>query len=155
MIHSIFKKIYRLVKPEVEATRLLYRACNVDFSASLAHRIRSRLASRRLALRFGIYAAPTAKIGRSICLPHPTGIVIGEGAVIGDDVTIYQHVTIGRRRKSDASYPAIGDGSTIYAGAVIIGPIVIGPGSVIGANTVVAKSVPAQTVVSAGSVLQD
>ncbi len=86
---------------------------------------------------------PSARIGPGLLLPHPVGIVVGDDVEIGDNATIYQHVTLGQRGARDQSYPVIGHNVVIYAGAVIIGNITIGDGAVIGANAVVTGDVPA------------
>lgn len=93
------------------------------------------------------YVSPTAAIGKGLSLPHAVGIVIGEGAVIGENVTLYQHVTLGRRNEQTHDYPSIGDGVTIYAGAVVAGGISVGEGSVVGANVVLVKPVPPRSKV--------
>jgi len=144
---GIGKRVYRFLKLQREAVWLVYNASNIDKNSGLLRRAYAKLAARRLALRFGIYVAPSARVGTGLVLPHPTGIVIGEGAVIGSNVTIYQHVTIGRRRSDTPSYPNIGDRVTIYAGAVIVGGIDIGPRSAIGANCVVMNDVADDSVV--------
>ncbi|QCO99609.1 hypothetical protein FCN77_20225 [Arthrobacter sp. 24S4-2] len=77
--------------------------------------------------------------------PHPTGIVIGRGARVGSNVRIFQNVTIGSSRKGE--YPAVGNGVTLYSGAVVAGDLVIGPGAVIGANCVVTRSVSGSDVI--------
>lgn len=97
----------------------------------------------------GCYIAPSAKIGPGLGLPHATGIVIGEGCVIGADVTIYQHVTLGRRKHSDYGYPVIGNGVTIYAGACIAGAFRVGDNATIGANAVVLNEVSQMGMVRA------
>lgn len=109
-------------------------------------RLLSVLAWRRIVARFGCYMSPLAKIGPGLYLPHPTGIVIGDASVIGADVTIYQHVTIGRASAARDGYPRIEDGAVIYAGAVVIGDLTIGKGAVIAANAVVTHDVPAGAV---------
>jgi serine O-acetyltransferase len=83
-------------------------------------------------------------IGRRLQLPHPTGIVIGHGVTIEDDVTILQNVTLGHLGDGSGAdaYPVIKSGSAIYAGAKIIGAVVVGPNAKIGANAVVLKDVP-------------
>ncbi|RSV32953.1 serine acetyltransferase [Sphingomonas sp. ABOLE] len=91
--------------------------------------------------RYGCYISPAARFGSALRLPHPVGIVIGDDVRLGDNVTLYQHVTLGRRNAALASYPMVGDGVTVYAGAVLVGPITIGEGAVIGANAVVASDV--------------
>lgn len=95
--------------------------------------------------RYGLYVSHQAKIGKRFRLPHPTGIVIGAGVVIDDDVTIFQNVTIGAAKTGDAKkglYPHIKSGVTIYAGAVVIGKVRIGSNAIIGANSVAIRDVP-------------
>lgn len=98
--------------------------------------------------RTGIDIHPGARIGKSFCIDHGTGIVIGETAVIGDHVKIYQGVTLGALsvRKEDAAtkrHPTIGDHVVIYAGASILGgETVVGSHSIIGGNVWLTDSVP-------------
>jgi serine acetyltransferase len=82
-----------------------------------------------------------------VMFPHPVGIVIGDGAVIGRNVRIYQNVTLGLTQNGVGGYPTIEDDVSIYAGAVVIGGITVGAGSVIGANAIVSRDVPAGSVV--------
>lgn len=102
----------------------------------IARQIRGRI--RR---RYGCYLAPTSRVGAAVYLPHPVGVVVGDNAVIGSGVTIYQHVTIGQDGMAGRC-PRIGDGVVIFAGAVVIGDIEVGEGAIIGANAVVKQSVP-------------
>lgn len=101
----------------------------------------------------GIDIHPAAKIGRSFAIDHGTGIVVGETTVIGDNVKIYQSVTLGALNvsKSIAStkrHPTIEDGVVIYAGATILGgSTVVGAGSIIGGNVWLTYSVPPNSVV--------
>lgn len=91
----------------------------------------------------GIDIHPGATIGRRLIIDHGMGVVIGETAVIGDDVIIYQGVTLGgtdtQKRKR---HPTVEDHVVIGAGAKVLGNIVIGRGSRIGANSVVIEAVP-------------
>lgn len=100
---------------------------------------------------YGCEIAASASIPGSVRFPHPTGIVIGAGAMLGERVIVFQNVTIGSHGKPGAAsgYPIIGDDTTIYAGAVIVGGITIGTACVIGANAVVAVDVPDGAVVIA------
>jgi serine O-acetyltransferase len=84
-----------------------------------------------------------ATIGKNLQLPHPLGIVIGQGVVIADDVAIFQNVTIGTHGKSNAEqeYPRIEEGVIIYSGSVIVGGVTIGANSIIGANSFVNKDI--------------
>ncbi len=89
------------------------------------------------------YLSPLARIAPGLSLPHPTGIVIGEGVRIGADCTIFQNVTIGQARGSRVSCPQVGHSVTIYAGAVIAADVRIGDGATIAANAVILHDVPA------------
>lgn len=91
--------------------------------------------------KYGCYISPRAEIGRNLMIPHPIGIVIGSEARIGDNCTIYQNVTIGRKHNDIAENPTIGNNVTIYCNSTLIGNIKIGDNSIIGCNTVVLKSV--------------
>ena len=87
--------------------------------------------------------SPYSKIGKNVCFPHPIGIVIGNGVVLEDNVTVYQNVTIGKTCDEAEKYPVIGHGVTIYTGATIIGDVKIEENCVIGAHAVVTKSTEA------------
>jgi len=89
---------------------------------------------------------PAATIGRRVFIDHGIGVVIGETAIIGDDVTIYQGVTLGGVSLSSGKrHPTIESGVVIGAGAKVLGNITIGYNSKIGANSVVVKSVPPES----------
>ena len=86
---------------------------------------------------------PAATIGRRVFIDHGTGVVIGETAIIGDDVLIYQQVTLGGVSTNKGKrHPTIEDGVVIGAGAKVLGNITIGSNSKVGANSVVIKDVP-------------
>lgn len=105
----------------------------------------------------GIDIHPGAKLGRSFFIDHGTGVVIGETTLIGDNVKIYQGVTLGalapafgQLLRGQKRHPTIEDNVTIYAGATILGgDTVIGAGSVIGGNVFITTSVPPHNQVSA------
>jgi serine O-acetyltransferase len=89
---------------------------------------------------------PASKIGKRVFIDHGIGVVVGETAEIGDNVTIYQGVTLGGVSLSQGKrHPTIRDGVVIGSGAKILGNIEIGENSKIGANSVVVKSVPPDT----------
>lgn len=91
---------------------------------------------------------PGATIGKRFFIDHGNGVVIGETAVIGDDVTIYQGVTLGGTGKEQGKrHPTIGNKVVIGAGAIILGNITIGDNARVGAGSVVTKSVPPDTTV--------
>jgi serine O-acetyltransferase len=105
-------------------------------------RVLSRLVWRGTVTSYGCYIAVTGRLGSGLCLPHPIGVVIGEGSVIGNDVTIYQGVTLGRISQDVAAYPTIEDGAVIYTGATVLGGIRIGRNAVVAAHSVVLIDVP-------------
>ncbi len=91
----------------------------------------------------GIEIHPGATIGRRFFIDHGMGVVIGETAEIGDDVTLYQGVTLGGTSLNDGKrHPTVGDGVVVGAGAQVLGPLTIGARARIGANAVVVKDVP-------------
>lgn len=110
----------------------------------LAGRVLAEL-TRRLT---GVEIHPGATLGPGLFIDHATGVVIGETAEVGADVTIYHGATLGGTSlEKGKRHPTIGDRVTIGAGAKILGPIVIGHDSRIGANAVVVKAVPSGSVV--------
>jgi serine O-acetyltransferase len=110
----------------------------------------------------GIDIHPGATIGPSFFIDHGTGVVIGETAIIGERVRVYQAVTLGAKSfpstsdgslvKGNARHPIVEDDVVIYAGATILGRVTIGQGSVIGGNVWLTHSVPAGSNVSQGKV---
>ncbi len=113
---------------------------------------RWRLTARTLALLVravtGVEIHPGARIGRSLFIDHGMGVVIGETAEIGDDVTMYHGVTLGATAfVLGKRHPTVEDGALIGAGAKILGPVTIGRHARVGANAVVVRSVPAGAVV--------
>ena len=105
-------------------------------------RVLSRLFWRWSVASSACYLSPLAELSAGISLPHPTGIVIGEGVRIGAGATIFQNVTVGRAKASTATYPVIGHAVIIYAGAVIAGDVSVGDGATVAANAVVLSDVP-------------
>ena len=96
----------------------------------------------------GIEIHPRAKIGDGLFIDHGMGVVIGETAAIGDNVTLYQGVTLGGTGFATGKrHPTVQDNVTIGSGAKLLGPITIGHGSKIGANSVVIHDIPANSTV--------
>lgn len=111
--------------------------------------ILARFTAFRIQRVYGVYISRKARLASDVVFPHPTGIVIGDGVVVHDRVTIFQNVTLGGARVGDQKrghYPEIGAGTVIFAGAVIVGAVRIGVGCVIGANSVVLHDVPDNSV---------
>jgi len=137
-----------------------YCQCILNFKGFLAcqaHRVAHRLWSQgrkplalaiqsRISEAFTIDIHPAANIGKGILFDHGTGVVIGETASIGDNVSILHHVTLGGTGKQGGDrHPKIGNGVLIGAGATILGNIKIGEGAKIGAGAVVMIDVPPRT----------
>jgi serine O-acetyltransferase len=96
----------------------------------------------------GIEIHPAARIGQGFFIDHGMGVVIGETAEIGDDVTLYQGVTLGGTGFATGKrHPTVQDNVTIGSGAKLLGPITVGHGSKIGANSVVIHDVPPNSTV--------
>jgi serine O-acetyltransferase len=96
----------------------------------------------------GIEIHPGAEIGRRFFIDHGMGVVIGETAIVGNDVTLYQGVTLGGTGKEHGKrHPTIGDNVTIGTGARVLGNIRVGENCRIGANSVVLRSVPDNSTV--------
>lgn len=96
----------------------------------------------------GIEIHPGASIGEGFFIDHGAGVVIGETAEIGDNVTLYQGVTLGGTGfQAGKRHPTVEDNVTIGSGAKLLGPITVGHGAKVGANSVVVEDVPARSTV--------
>jgi len=103
----------------------------------------------RISGEFGVDIHPAARIGRGVMMDHATGIVIGETAVVGDNVSIMQSVTLGGTGKEHGDrHPKVGNGVLLSAGATVLGNIAIGDGAQVCAGSVVLKEVPPHTIVA-------
>lgn len=134
--------------------------CSAGFHALLWHRVahglwamEAKLPARILAqwVRFatGIEIHPAAQIGERCLIDHGMGVVIGETCVIGNNVTLFQGVTLGGvgTVKAVKRHPTVGNGVLIGAGAIVLGDITLGDGCKVGAGAVVTKSVAPYTTV--------
>jgi serine O-acetyltransferase len=111
-------------------------------------RLLARTFAELVRILTGVDIHPGAVIGAGLFIDHATGVVIGETAEIGDDVTLYHGVTLGGSGTDTGKrHPTVGDHVIIGAGAKVLGAIKIGDGSRIGANAVVVKPVPSSSVV--------
>jgi len=122
--------------------------------ANFLWRVKLKLAARIYAnwvrTATGIEIHPAAIIGRRFFIDHGMGVVIGETAIIGNNVTIYQGVTLGGRSLQKIKrHPTIQDNVIIGAGAKILGPIVIGAGSKIGAGAIIIEDLKVNSVMVA------
>ncbi|MEU0334059.1 serine O-acetyltransferase EpsC [Streptomyces sp. NPDC006193] len=156
--------------PSVRSRReaLLHAALPALWTHRVAHRLHRRglrTTARLLAAlaRRGtaVEIHPGAQLGRRVFIDHGAAVVIGETAVVGDDVTIYHQVTLGavgwwsdnRRPEGARRHPVVGDGVVLGTNATVLGPVTIGDGAVIGAQALVNKDVPARARVLAATAL--
>lgn len=124
----------------------MHRVSNTLWKAK--RRILARMFSNWSRFLTGIEIHPGATIGKRFVIDHGMGVVIGETAIIGDDVLMYHGVTLGGKENSAVDrHPIIGSHVVIGAGAKIIGRITIGDYCYVGANTVVTKDVPSGSTV--------
>lgn len=107
-----------------------------------------RAISQTVRFLSGIEIHPGATIGRGLFIDHGMGVVIGETAIVGDNVTLFQGVTLGGTGKETGKrHPTLGDNIVVGAGAKVLGNITVGSNSYVGANAVVLKNVPPNTTV--------
>ena len=179
MTRAVRRGVLRTVREDLAAARrgdpaargdlenaVVYSGLHAIWTYRLTHRLwlaeglpGSRFAARLIAQLArtvtGIEIHPGARIGRRFFIDHGMGVVIGETAVIGDDVLVFHGVTLGGRGNHGGEHgpggrrhPAVGDRVVLGAGSSLIGAITVGADSVVGANTVVTKDVPAGSVVT-------
>ena len=159
MIHFI-KEEMQIIKerdPAIKSSAEVF--LYPSFKAIVRHRIAhhlyqkkhyflARWYSQRSARKTGIEIHPGATIGKGLFIDHGHGVVIGETAIIGDNVTLYQGVTLGGTGKEQGKrHPTIGDNVMISAGAKVLGSFTVGENSKIGAGSVVLSEVPANSTV--------
>lgn len=129
-----------LLYPGLKAIRMYRRAHRLW---EHNHKFLARAISQRAVKKTGIEIHPAAKIGRRLFIDHGTGVVIGETTEIGDDVTLYQGVTLGGTGKDVGKrHPTIGNGVMVGAGAKVLGPFKVGDNSNIAAGAVVLEEIP-------------
>ena len=141
--HSFLEVFF--LYPGVKAVRMHRRA---HFYYKHGLMFLARAVSQRAARKTGIEIHPGATIGRRLVIDHGTGVVIGETTEIGDDVLIYQGVTLGGTGKDTGKrHPTIGNNVMISAGAKVLGPFKIGDNSRVAAGAVVLSEVPPNSTV--------
>ncbi|QJU55806.1 serine O-acetyltransferase EpsC [Herbiconiux sp. KACC 21604] len=165
---SVARRLLARVREDVAAARshdpaarsaievvLSYPGVHAVWAYRVAHRwwrapglrLPARLLSQFARFLTGVEIHPGARIGRRLFIDHGMGVVIGETAVLGDDVMLYHGVTLGgRSMRRVKRHPTLGDRVTVGAGATILGPVSIGSDSSVGAGAVVVKSAPAGSV---------
>lgn len=129
---------------------LLYPSFKVMLHYRLAHKLYikkhyflARYISQRAVRKTGVEIHPGAQIGKGFFIDHGNGVIIGETTIVGDNVTLYQGVTLGGNGKEQGKrHPTIEDNVMISAGAKVLGSFTVGAGSKIGAGSVVLQEVP-------------
>jgi len=162
MFKSLIAEIDGMMERDPAArSRWEVALCYPGFHAIVFHRLAHPLwkAGWRVLARFisqvgrfmtGIEIHPGAEIGRKFFVDHGMGVVVGETAVIGDNVTLYHGVTLGgvspsvdsAAQREQKRHPSLGDNVIVGSGAQVLGPISVGHGARVGANAVVTKDVP-------------
>ena len=150
-------KLIRERDPAIHSSMevLLYPSFKAMMHYRLAHKLYlrkhyflARYVSQRGARKTGIEIHPGAQIGKGFFIDHGNGVIIGETSIIGDNVTLYQGVTLGGTGKEQGKrHPTIGNNVMIGAGAKVLGSCTIGDDSKIGAGSVVLCSVPSGSTV--------
>ncbi len=154
-IVSYIKEELQVVKERDPAIKsnlevFLYPSFRVILSYRVAHRLYrkkhyflARWVSQRAARKTGIEIHPGARIGKGLFIDHGSGVIIGETTIIGNNVTLYQGVTLGGTGKEKGKrHPTLKDNVMVSAGAKILGSFTIGENSKIGAGSVVLEEVP-------------
>jgi serine O-acetyltransferase len=161
LINIVFKDEIRATRDRDPAARnilevvLLYPGLHAIIGYRIAHFLWQRkipffprLISQWVRFFTGIEIHPGAIIGQGLFIDHGMGVVIGETSIIGNNVTLFQGVTLGGTGKETGKrHPTLGDNIVVGAGAKVLGNIIIGSHSYIGANAVVLKNVPENTTV--------
>ncbi len=132
-----------LLYPGLKAIRMYRRA---HFFHKHGFQFLARWISQRAVRKTGIEIHPGARIGKRFFIDHGTGVVIGETSVIGDDVLLYQGVTLGGTGKdSGKRHPTLGNGVMVGAGAKVLGNVTIGDNTKIAAGAVVITDIPSDS----------
>ncbi|MES2170470.1 MAG: serine O-acetyltransferase EpsC [Actinomycetota bacterium] len=135
---------------------LAYSGLHAVWGYRVAHRfwlmhlyLLARCYSQLVRFATGVEIHPAAQIGRRLFIDHGMGVVIGETAIVGEDVLIYHGVTLGgTSHAKEKRHPTIGDRVAIGAGASVLGPVTIGADTIVGANAVVVRDAPPGSVLT-------
>lgn len=137
--HDLLKSVYQYF------TSYQFRCAARINHMLVADGLYAKYLEKRLISKHHIMVSSMACTRGNLKFPHPVGIVIGAGVVLGNEVTIYQNVTLGQVR---GGYPEICNGAILYANVVVCGPVRVGERAVVGAGSVVVSDVPDGAVVA-------
>jgi len=158
LLHSLRGELDVIVERDPSVRSRGEAVLHPSFLAVLGHRVAHRLYLKRhfalaralsglvKAFTGGIEIHPGARVGRRLFIDHGAGVVIGETAVLGDDVTLFHQVTLGATgsaRHLGRRHPRLGDRVLVGANATLLGPISVGDGASVGAQALVVTDVPA------------
>ena len=135
--------------PEKHSVLLFRKSQFYASHKGLINKVIKRIYQYRLCRLYGILASPYAVIGKGLKFVHPTSIVIGSSVRAGENLHLYQNVTLGGSRIGDVkkgNQPTIGDNVTVFCGAAVLGKIDVGDDVVIAANSTLLSSVPDNAV---------
>lgn len=141
----------RMTQPAYDAI-YMFRFCFVYLHGrSVIKKLIARRYKRLLVHRYALFFdfRKGIKVGKGLKFPHPSSIIIGSYANIGENCTIYQNVTIGAARRGEGAekkYPVIGDNCILYAGCKVLGSIKLADGTAVGANAVLLKNTEENSV---------
>lgn len=144
----------RTYNPAKNAVYLLRQYQYYAHKSGFLNNIFAKKYYKKLFSRYNIFLCKTTEIGKGLNMPHPTGIIFGEYARLGENCTVYQHVTVGTKHLNDYKdrlYPEIGNGCVLFAGACVLGKIEVGDGTTVGCNSVLTKSTPPNSTVVGNS----
>jgi serine O-acetyltransferase len=135
---------------------LTYPGLHAVWAYRLAHALwergfclTARVLSQLARLLTGVEIHPGARLGRRVFIDHGMGVVVGETAIVGDDVHLFHGVTLGGDDPRPVKrHPTVGEGATLGANATLVGDITVGPGATVGAGAVVVDDVPAGATVA-------
>lgn len=145
----LYKRIYSsLFDPSFQIARDVRRMLS---ARKRGFKLLSNLYRRKIARRYSCYISYDAVIADDVYFPHPVGIVIGSGAIVGRNCVIYQNVTLGRRTRFDSSCPKLGDGCMLYAGSMVLGDIELQRDTTVAAGAIVThgSDIPGDVLIGA------
>lgn len=141
-------RTFNPAKNAVYLLRMYQYHSNAD-NLKTIHNFFAKTYYRKLFTTYNIFLRQSTKIGMGLSLPHPTSIVFGEYAQIGENCTIYQNVTFGGKKADDykqKKQPKVGNGCIIYANACVLGDIHLGDNTIVGANSVLTENTEENSV---------
>lgn len=147
--NPLFRLLNRYIDPVTNAAFLFRKMQYKHAKGGMAAKLEVVFLKRKLAVRYGILASPSAVIGKGLRFVHPTSIVIGAHVTAGKNLSLYQNTTLGGGKTGDVNkgnQPTLGDNVTIFANALALGKIMIGNNVIIGANSLLLDSAEDGTI---------